>query len=319
MSNSIKKWGGTLLVFLLIFGGARLYYYLTDDFRLSNITYPLSFEAPWKVPRLTLEEHAQLISILNQPFTYLGKGAQSYAFESEDHQYVLKFFKFKHLKPNFLIEKLPSVYPFKEFKERNQERKKRKLVNVFNGYDLAYRVHRQESQLVYLHLVPTHDLHLQATIIDKMGWKRQIKLQDVVFLIQKKGETLRARLKHYLDLGQVEEAKNAIGSILSMYRLEYAKGIYDNDHGVLCNTGFVRDQPFHLDVGQLFQDERMQQVEWYKVDLQKVLGKMALWIQQNYPHYQEDLFVYMAEYYQHLTGEAIDIYSIDLAQLKGVK
>ena len=94
MHNIFKRWISFILLALVIFAGFRLYYRLTDDFRLSNMTYQLPFEAPWKVPALTAEEHQQLGRILDQKFTYIGKGAQCYAFASADQQYVLKFFKF---------------------------------------------------------------------------------------------------------------------------------------------------------------------------------------------------------------------------------
>lgn len=316
MSKRLKRGSCFLLAFLCLFGLARFYYRLTDDFRLANINYQLPFEAPWKVPALSLEEHRNLEEILNQKFSYIGKGAQCYAFGSEDGQYVLKFFKFKHLKPNMLVEYLPSIPPFKEYKQSCIERKKRKLISVFNGYDLAFRENRSTSELIYLHLLPTQDLHLKATVMDKIGLKRMLNLDDVVFLIQKKGETLRTRLRHFLDQQRVEEAKQAMAKILEMYITEYKKGIYDHDHGVLHNTGFIGEQPFHLDVGKLNQDERMKQVEFYKKDLEHVIWKMDVWIKSSYPQYYHEFSLFLSQQYQKWTGEEIDMQSIDPKRFK---
>src|SRR5205085_4802729 len=115
---------------------------------------------------------------------------------------------------------------------------------------------RQTSELIYLHLLSTDHLHLKVKVIDKLGLERTIALDDVVFLVQKMGETLRTRLRHLLNQNQLEEAKKAMSSIVEMYISEYRKGIYDHDHGVMHNTGFIGNQPFHLDVGKLNQDER---------------------------------------------------------------
>lgn len=316
MSRRLKRWiyGGAIA--LLLFGAVRLYYRLTDDFRISNMTYQLPFEAPWQVPSLTSEEHQQLAQILGQKFSYIGKGAQCYAFVSQDQQYVLKFFKFKHLKPNFIVDLLPSIPPFKGFKQSCIERKKRKLIGVFNGYDLAYRENRQDSELIYLHLLPTTHLHLQATVIDKIGLERQIKLDDVVFLIQKKGETLRTRLNHLLKQERVQEAEQAISSILAMYISEYNRGIFDHDHGVMHNTGFIGNQPFHLDVGKLNKDDRMRQVDIYKKDLEHVVWKIDVWIKATYPQYYSEISHFLAQEYQHWTGEALDIQAIDPKRFK---
>lgn len=316
MSKNFKKWIYPLLVFFIVFGAIRLYYNLTDDFRLANMTYELPFKAPWEVPHLNADEYQNLKQILNQPFSYIGKGAQCYAFASEDSEYVLKFFKFKHLKPNLLVESLPSIPPFKNYKQNCIERKKRKLISVFNGYDLAFRENRQTSELIYLHLLPTEYLHLKVTVIDKLGLKRTINLDDVVFLVQKKGETLRTRLRQLLNQKQIKEAKEAMASIVEMYISEYKKGIFDHDHGVLHNTGFIGNQPFHLDVGKLNQDDRMKEIQYYKADLEHVLWKMDVWIQAYYPQYSSEFSHFLAQEYQKWTNETLDIQAIDPKRFK---
>lgn len=306
-----KKWAIFFLAMLALFGLARVYYRLTDDFRIANMTYALPFEAPWKAPSLNAEEYQHLQQILDQKFSYIGKGAQCYAFVSKDGQYVLKFFKFKHLKPNFAVEYLPSIPPFQAFKESSIDRKKRKLIKVFDGYDLAFRENRDNAKLIYLHLVPTQNLHMKVTVIDKLGLERTIDLDEVVFLVQKKGDTLRTRLKAFLNQHQVAEAKQAMMSILGMYISEYEKGIYDHDHGILHNTGFIDDQPFHLDVGNLHYDERMKQSDFYKKDFEHVIWKMDVWIKANYPQYYPEFSSFLSQQYQKWTGEMIDTTAID--------
>lgn len=312
----LKKWLYGLFLGLLLFGSARLYYRLTDDFRLSNITYQLPFEAPWQVPHLTVEEQQQLSEILKQKFFYIGKGAQCYAFVSEDQHYVLKFFKFKHLKPNLFIDLLPSIPPFKEYKENCIERKRRKLIGVFNGYDLAYHENRQHSKLFYLHLVPTQMLQQQVTVVDKVGLTRQINLDPIVFLIQSKGETLRTRLHRLLSQNHLQEAQQAIAHILQMYISEYKKGIYDRDHGIMHNTGYVGDQPFHLDVGKLTKEERMRHLDFYKKDLEHVIWKIDKWVKAFYPQHYSTFSNFLAQEYYQWTGDRFDINTIDVQRFK---
>lgn len=310
------KWFYCILALVALFGVFRIYYRLTDDFRLANMTYQLPFEAPWQVPALSAEEHQNLAQILQQNFSYIGKGAQCYAFVSEDGQYVLKFFKFKHLKPNLFVEALPAIFPFKEYKENCIERKKRKLIGVFNGYDLAFRENRDVSQLIYLHLLPTQNLKLQAHVIDKIGLQHTIALDDVVFLLQRKGETLRTRLRHLLDEKRIPEAKQAIANIIAMYISEYKKGIYDHDHGVLHNTGFIDHQAFHLDVGKLNKDNRMQEVEFYKKDLEHVVWKIDVWIKSSYPEYYPEFSDFLAQQYEKWTEEPLALQSINPKRFK---
>jgi len=311
MNGRLKKWGCFFLTVLCLFSLARLYYKLTADFRIANITYQLPFEAPWKVPSLNGEEYHHLQQIVDQKFSYIGKGAQCYAFVSQDGYYVLKFFKFKHLKPNLFVETLPNIPPFRDYKQQGIERKKRKLINVFNGYDLAFHKNCETSALIYLHLIPTQDLNLKVTVKDKIGFERTINLDDVVFLIQKKGETLRTRLHHLFNEHRLEEAKEAVASILAMYISEYKQGIYDHDHGVLHNTGFINSQPFHLDVGKLNQDERMKEVEFYKKDFEQVIWKIDAWMKVSYPQYYAEFSTFLSQQYQRWTGETIEMTAID--------
>lgn len=310
------KWIFFLIGALLVFGAARLYYRLTDDFRLSNITYDLPHETRWEVPALSEEENHRIAAILNQKFYYLGKGAQSYAFVSEDQLYVLKFFKFKHLKPSLFVDLLPPISPFRTYKQNSKERKERKLIGVFDGYALAYREHRQPSALLYLHLLPTSTLKQKVTLVDKIGIERQIHLDEMVFLIQKKGETLRNRLRHLLNENNLDEAKVTIGRVLEMYLSEYNKGLYDRDHGVMQNTGFVGDQPFHLDVGKFSKDDRMQNLAFYKKDLLHVAWKIDHWIKESYPQHYSALSPFLAEQYQQYIGESFDVAAIDPEQFK---
>ncbi len=312
----MKKLFYFLLMCVGLFLAARLYYRLTDDFRIANIVYPLPFKATWETPSLNDVDSQNLKAILDQPYFYIGKGAQCYAFESKDGEYVLKFFKFKHLKPNLFVDALPSISPFKAFKEQAIERKKRKLISVFNGYDLAYRENREASELIYLHLVPTTDLHLNVLVYDKIGFERNIELDPVVFLIQRKGETLRTHLRNLLDHENLAGAKEAMAEILSMYISEYKKGIYDHDHGVLHNTGFVDGKPFHLDVGKLNQDDRMKEKGYYKFDLEHVIWKIDVWVKANYPNYYSEIASFLSDQFQKLTGDTIDTNSIDPKRFK---
>lgn len=283
MQHKRRLWLWIVLATVLIFAVARVYFRLTDDFRVGNITYEMPYHATWDIPLPVGDEKKQLKSILAQKFYYIGKGAQSYAFNSEDGHYVLKFFKFKHLRPNWVMNLLPPLAPFMEYRDRQAMRKERKLYGVFDGYRLAYAKHRADSGLIFIHLNPTHGLYDKVTVYDKIGLKRSIQLDDVVFIVQEKAKTTRAVVDGLLKTGQLDVAKQRISQIIDMYLVEYRKGIYDKDHGVMHNTGFVGDRPIHLDVGKLTEEPNMQRPEFWQPDLERIGWKFAVWIQDNYP------------------------------------
>lgn len=300
---------------LFLFGIGRLYHRLTDDFRISYITYDQPHQAAWTLPQLSTQEQTELDQILKQKFYYLGKGGQCYAFESEDRKYVLKFFKFKYLKPNWWMKWLPSFPPLNAYRERFTLRQEKKLQSVFDGHRLAYFENRKGAELLYLNL-GGEPFNRSVVILDKLGIERQVNLDRVIFLIQRKGETLSARLSRQLEAGQLEAAKESISQILEMYVSEYQKGLYDRDHGVMHNTGFVDDHPFHLDVGYLTKEKQMRLVPVYTPDLEQVVWKIDRWIKHHYAQNDAIFSPYLAEQYHKYTGAIFDLNHIDPKEFK---
>lgn len=273
----------SIVVLVAIFCLMRLYFMLTDDFRLANITNDMPFQKEWEIPDLTAAEKQNIQGILAQRFSYIGKGSQCYAFVSDDGGYVIKFFKFKHLRPNWFVEMLPRIPPFSTYRNKQAMRKLRKLYGVFEGYRLAYEEHKGDSGLIFVHLNKTKNVFGNVTLIDKLGLERNIHLDDVVFVIQEKTMTTRKVIEDALKNGDIDTVKLRLGQIVDLYLKEYNKGIFDKDHGVLHNTGFVGEKPIHLDVGKLVQCGRIKQQKVYEPDLVMMAERAAKWIKASYP------------------------------------
>lgn len=296
-----------ILTALVLFGAARLYYKLTDDFRLANISEDFAYRPELAIAVSTSEEQNTLQTLLKQPFTYIGKGAQSYVFGSEDGRYVLKFFKFKHLRPSPFLEWLPSWTPLESYRVGQAARKERKFEGVFNGYHLAYTTHKEGSGLLFVHLNKTKGQFPVATVYDKIGRSHSIALDDVAFIVQNKGETLRTVIQKLLAEGNVEQAKHRLDQIFDLYASEYQKGIYDHDHGVMQNSGFTGDRPIHLDVGKLKKEEKMRSKTYSSDDLALVGAKIGYWIKQNQPLYYPALSSHIEKKIQEITLEPYHI------------
>jgi hypothetical protein len=307
MIGSIKKiikskTGFVILSALLVFGLARVYYRVTDDFRISNMTYEIAHNHDWEIPEFTSTEHENLKQILDQKYYYLGKGAQSYVFTSEDSQYVIKFFKFKHLKPSIFLNVLPPISPFANYVKKETIRKDRKLKSVFNGYRLAYEIHKYDAGLIFIHLNKTVNLiNKSVTVVDKIGRSHLIDLDENVFLLQRKGETLRTVMTDLLTKNDLTLAKLRIRQIFDLYVTEYKKGAYDHDHGVMHNTGFVGSEPIHLDVGKFSREENMKKATVYKSDLDIIYRKIDLWLKNNFPAVRDEVVKDMQEKYNEVT------------------
>lgn len=293
LSGWKKNFVIVLVAALAIFALARLYYRVTDDVRLANMRHEMPYHKEWEIPPLSPMDRERINTILDQPFHYIGKGAQSYAFASADDQYVLKFFKFKHLKPSWFVSMLPDIGPLKEFKKDQSSRKQKKLTSVFDGYRLAYEVHKDPSGILFIHLNPTDDLHKQVILKDKIGLSHTVDLDKYVFILQEKAVTTRAVFKTLLNQNDIAGAKEKLDQIFALYASEYKKGIYDRDHGVMHNTGFIGNKPIHLDVGKLSDEPAMKQPDYSNPDIQKIAFKFHTWIHHNYPQHAEELDHYM--------------------------
>jgi len=291
-----------LLAALFLFLAMRLYYFLTDDFRLSNINYELPHNPEWDFAFSDSEKN-KLSEILNQKFTYIGKGAQVYAFASADDQWVIKFFKFKHLKPSLFVTALPPIGPLARFKAYSVQNKTRKRDGLFAGYRAAFLYDRANAGLFFLHFNRSSDLNLKVTLVDKLGLERTIPLDPLVFVVQKKGKTLRTVLSDHLEKGEVALAQEKTHLILNMYLSEYQNGIWDRDHGVTHNTGFIADTPLHLDVGKISFDLAMRDKSLYRSDLAHVGYKIAAWIKDHYPQYYAAMLSSLEEHLSKLLNE----------------
>lgn len=272
-----------LLPALMILAAGRLYYFLTDDFRMDNISDTYEPRTHWEIPPLLPNEKSNLDAILQQKFFYIGKGVQSYAFSSEDGNYVIKFFKFKHLKSSPLLNWLPEWAPFEKYKLKKKSKAQFKFDGVFEGYHLAYMEHKDQSGLIFLHINPTLEAYPILTVYDKIGRTHLIPLDRVPFLIQIKAKTMRTVLHDLLVKGEVELAKARITQIFQLYLSEYHKSLYDHDHGIMHNAGFAGESPIHLDVGKLKKDENMRNIANYSQDIILVAKRMAKWLKAKEP------------------------------------
>ena len=282
------------LIIVFIFFSARVYYRLTDDFRLSHIVHELPHNPDWEIP-FSNQDRQLLGQIVEQPFTYLGKGAQSYAFISEDGKYVLKFFKFKHLKPSWVVNHLPEIGKLKKIKQKSVARKERQIQSVFSGYKLAYDLHREEAGLLYVHLNPSGNIAESVDLYDKIGRHFTLDLDQYIFVVQEYAVLNRDLMSKELKGGNLAAVKKRISQIIALYLSEYEKGIYDRDHGVLHNMGFIGERPIRLDVGKLSYAPQMRERMNWEPDLMIVAMKYHRWMRETYPEHYDEVISYLEQ------------------------
>ncbi len=259
---------------------------------LQSITYEEENKSPLccnsEIERETVQK------ILTQTFRYYSEGNQCYVYESADGEYVLKFFKLGRLKPSRWLEYF-SVIPFVDsYRIRMRKGQSNRLKKVYAGHTIAYEQDKENCGIIAVRF-PGSGLNVETIkLIDRWGLKREVQADRVVFVLQKKAETTRKLLRRYLAEGNLSSAEQLIDRIFALYLDEYSKGIYDRDHNVIDNIGFIAGNSMRIDVGKLRRDPEFVSSDKYLPDLEeKVIKRLDTWIKRDYgplyPHFSRYL------------------------------
>lgn len=202
-------------------------------------------------------EEIESLACLDQPFSFLGNGRQSFAFVSKDGKFVLKFFNQKYLKMPWY------AFPFQD-RERAKRAKRERFFR--ESYLVAGRFLQTETGLIQCHFVKTKGLP-KVILQDKASRDFVVDLNEVAFVLQKKGEPFFPTLDAIYETRGKEAFSSALSDFLEMVAFRISIGIQDGDHDVEHNYGFLEGKPFQLDPGRLllgdFSDRGKVSHEWW--------------------------------------------------------
>jgi hypothetical protein len=238
---------------------------------LSNIFVPSSQPISAECAALPPE-------ILDQKFFYLDKGAQAYAFISEDQRYVLKFYKLHIYGPNSFL----SYLPFGSFHDRWQH-KKQKYAFTLQSVRTAFELFKGETGLVYAHLSPTSALKKSVEVVDRRGKQHRVELDRTLFVVQKRADLPYAYIATLMQKGDVEGAKRALASIFTLLEKFGKDGVTDNDVIVRKNIGFIDGKAAQIDVGKMRIEPSRIGTDAWRYELHKFTASLKVWLEKNYP------------------------------------
>ncbi len=243
---------GPKRLFLLLLALAALSFSLltkeTVLFFPYEIPASLPFRPEWELSSLSPSEQDHIFS---QPFSYLGKGHQCIAFESQDQRYVLKFPYHTHRLPHALIHNLPF------FKNRYEQKLTRsiqkKLSKDAEPLRLAFTRLKEETGLVAIHWNRTSTLGRTITITDDANQTYLINLDHAAFAVQKKAELLYPCLERWMNSGEAHLAKEGLSRLVAFLHERPSKGLEDPEAILEGNFGFIGTAPVQIDTGHLRQ------------------------------------------------------------------
>jgi hypothetical protein len=218
-------------------------------FCLHHVVTKLPYRAEWEAE---FPKEAAL-PLLEQKFYYLGKGHQSYVFESADGQVVLKFYRFPSHLRLFPWLKHPFSYAWSAKRQEIKAYNLQKLSDTFSSYRMAFQELREDCGLIAVHLNRSEDLRTFVVIVDQLGQEYAVDLDEVVFLLQKKAERIFPRWENQDSLGKQRMA----GEISQLIQRRCEKGIVDQDAILEKNYGWLGDRAIHIDVGRFAKVEEL--------------------------------------------------------------
>lgn len=287
---------------------SRGYYHFTGGFFEGHI-YPIEGEI---VSGDSAALSPAIQGVLQQPFFWLGKGCQSYVFESQDGQTVIKFIKHQRMRPKpwhaffmqFPWEKIPYLGESSWIASlRAKEEKKRKKLNALKrSWEIVAENLSEETGILYAHTKKTENKLPSLTLFDKMGLAHEIALDEVEFVIQKKA----VPLLDYIELksGEGRETwrlffKDLVALILG----EYRRGFADNDQALMQNTGVLGGRPIHVDVGQFEKSKKIQEPSCYRQHLFDKMYKFREWLKYYHPVLRDELDAVLEEIFDNRLRE----------------
>ncbi len=240
-------------------------------FSIRNIYSHLPFKEKWEVNGAISE------GILDQPYFYLARGHQSYAFVSQDNRYVLKFYRF----PSHLRSFGWMSHPFGGRKRRKiVDYNLQKLEISFQSYKLAFEQLQEACGLLYVHLNQTSNLKKRVHLVDHLGASYRVNLDQVPFLVQKKVSSFYPTLENLIRQGK---GKMAVANFFQLIDESCKKGISDKDPALEKNYGWDGDRPVYLDVGRFSRD-----LKDPKEEKLRITAPLKTWLERHHPELLPD-------------------------------
>ena len=266
----------------------RFCYKQTGGFMVSKILTHLPASSIWHVEPPSPREKEKLLELLAQPFHFLGKGNECYAFVSEDQTTVLKFFKHQLIRLPFLHAALLSL-PQATFFEGVSHARSQRLKRSFISCKIAYDHFKEETGLIALNLSRDWKVGKQVTLIDRLGIAHKVDLDQTEFIVQKRATLARQTFKELMRANKHQEAIQHLEAILTIIHKRAQAGYTDRDPRPLDNFGFLGDRAIEIDIGSFLPDTNCKKSGAFKELFLYDVDEMKLWLKKDYPELLEPI------------------------------
>lgn len=267
---------------MLFFSIERFCRFQTGGFRVSKVCV----EHDYKFSEASSEIPSEMRVLLDQPYTFLGRGVQFFAFLGDDQKTVLKLFKHHHtgLPIDFIEKWFPRFLQDPLIKKRE-----RRMQRLLKSAYIAKTNLAQETGIFFCHLAKNKDDSFPIILKDKLGSRFSLDLAKTEFVLQKKAIGVEKTLHTLLQKKQVDEAILAMQKLLVLIEERSKKGIKNKDEKILQNFGFIEKEPVEIDIGSYIYRNHSTCVNPHRNASQKAKKKLLLWIQKHHAIFYDQI------------------------------
>ena len=262
-----------LLLFLIVFcaGVGKGIYFVRDGFTERRIHGLKNWITPdW-------DEEVELA--LDQPFYYLGRGRQCFAFASKDGKYVLKL-------PRTDIYKTPfwaRVLPVKAYREQLEAKNLCRQNFVLGSFDISIHELRNQTGLLAVHLGQSFPQGKKIILVDKLGIKHSLRREKTPFVLQYKKPILMNEFSLARKNGDTQKAEKILDAMLDVIVERAEKGILNRDRSFLRNYGFDGEKGYQIDVGSFYRNPKIEGRAAYEKSIRDSIDPVLEWLAKTDP------------------------------------
>ena len=211
----------------------------------------------------------------DQPFSYIGNGCQSVAFESFDKKFVLKFFT---LKPFYEVLRLENDKSNISSSWKKNYKRKKRLESVLKNYNRIFQKKPDLAGLVSARLTSNEESLPEVVLQWPDGSSAKVSLSDYFFVIQKKSDLVLNAIEACESLVEKQRKIESMRNFL----VERAKAGFRDRRKTMSmhmNYGFFQDSPLQFDVGNVvFDSEVLKNPE---NEIENILELFDGWVEAN--------------------------------------
>lgn len=211
-----------------------------------------------------------------ETFHYLGRGRQSFVFQSQDKKTVIKFFNHSFLKIPWYADFLPKKYKRKVLKKWAHR----------NSLTIqSYRIAGEylDEGIVAFHGEEKENSFPFVRLIDRAGRQFTVDLNQIPFAIQKMGEPFYACLLELQKARDFAKIEDLIVQFAGSIARRMEKGISNIDHKVEDNWGVCEGKLFQIDLGKVRFDTRLKSEEKILKEWDRSTHRFRSWLKLHIP------------------------------------